>query len=42
MEFYRLGFDPVCEISAEHGLGVADLLDEVVSGCPEASAVRAG
>lgn len=28
-EFYRLGFDPVVEISAEHGRGIGDLLDEV-------------
>ena len=30
MDFYQLGFDPVLEISAEHGEGVGDLLDEVV------------
>jgi len=30
LEFHRLGFDPVLEISAEHGRGVGDLLDEVV------------
>src|SRR5690348_4019870 len=30
LEFYQLGFDPVVEISAEHGTGVGDLLDEVV------------
>lgn len=29
-EFYQLGFEPVLEISAEHGNGVGDLLDEVV------------
>jgi GTPase len=31
LEFYRLGFDPVFEISAEHGQGVADLMDEIVA-----------
>ena len=30
LEFYELGFDPVFEISAEHGTNVAELLDEVV------------
>jgi len=30
LEFYQLGFDPVIEISAEHGHGVGDLLDEIV------------
>ncbi len=30
VEFYQLGFDPVTEISAEHGEGTGDLLDEVV------------
>ena len=29
LEFYRLGFDPVVEIAAEHGLGTGDLLDEI-------------
>src|SRR5678816_1819892 len=29
-EFYQLGFEPVLEISAEHGNGVGDLLDESV------------
>src|SRR5437763_940265 len=30
LEFFQLGFDPVFEISAEHGTGVFELLDEIV------------
>jgi GTP-binding protein len=36
MEFYQMGFDPVIEVSAEHGQGVGDLLDEVVERLPGA------
>jgi GTPase len=32
MEFFQLGFDPVIEVSAEHGTGVYELLDEIVKG----------
>jgi GTP-binding protein len=30
VEFYQLGFEPLTEVSAEHGTGVGDLLDEIV------------
>jgi len=30
VDFFQLGFDPVLDVSAEHGQGVAELLDEVV------------
>jgi GTP-binding protein len=36
LEFYRLGFDPVIEVSAEHGVGVADLMDAIVDALPSA------
>jgi GTP-binding protein len=29
-DFYQLGFEPVIEVSAEHGTGVGDLLDEII------------
>ena len=32
LEHYRLGFATVVEISAEHGQGVGELLDEIVKG----------
>ncbi len=37
LDFYELGFEPVLEISAEHGLGVGDLLDEVIERLPAKS-----
>src|SRR5262245_55639299 len=39
LESHRLGFDPVFEVSAEHGEGTGDLLDEIV-GRLGRSAVR--
>ena len=30
-EFHRLGFAPVIDVSAEHGDGVAELLDEIIT-----------
>ena len=35
-EFYALGIDPLFSISAEHGLGIPDLMDEVVQRFPDA------
>jgi GTP-binding protein len=34
LEMYQLGFDPVFEIAAEHGDGVADLMDAIVRALP--------
>lgn len=39
-EFYALGLGEPIEVSAEHGLGIGDLLDEVVRGFPEAAPER--
>jgi GTP-binding protein len=36
LEFHQLAFEPVIEIAAEHGDGVADLLDEIVARLPDA------
>jgi GTP-binding protein len=48
LQFYELGIDPLFEVSAEHGVGVDDLLDEIVRQTgrvarqeePEATAAR--
>jgi GTPase len=37
-EFYALGIDPLFSISAEHGLGIPDLMDEIVQQLPDAEA----
>jgi GTP-binding protein len=34
LELYRLGFDPIFEVSAEHGQGTGELLDEIVRRLP--------
>jgi GTP-binding protein len=39
--FRRLGFRNVCPISAEHGVGIGDLLDEVWAVLPEERAEKA-
>ena len=41
LDLYRLGFDPVIEVSAEHGRGVGDLLDEIKRRLPAAAAAAA-
>jgi GTP-binding protein len=39
MDFFQLGFDPVVEVSAEHGEGTGDLLDAVVDALRQAGLV---
>jgi GTP-binding protein len=34
-DFYRLGTDTLFPVSAEHGYGVADFLDQLTAGFPE-------
>lgn len=41
-EFHRFGFEPVVEISCEHGQGIGDLLDEVVEALPASAASADG
>src|SRR6266536_3576098 len=40
MEFARLGFDTVMPLSAEHGLGVGDLLDEALARVPKVEPIE--
>ena len=42
IEMYQLGFDPLFEISAEHGDGVGDLLEAIVHALPRVSASAEG
>lgn len=46
LEFHRLGFEPIVEVSAEHGRGIGELLDEIVAviagGRPRDAAASAG
>ena len=39
VEFYRMGFEPALEVSAEHGTGIYELLDEIVSHLPAGGSV---
>ena len=34
LDFYEMGFEPVIEISAEHGQGTGDLLDDIIKRLP--------
>ena len=34
-EFFRMGFNEICPVSAEHGLGVAELCDVIVEALPQ-------
>jgi len=40
VQFFELGVNPIVEISAEHGSGVDDLLDEVVRRLPRSRGAR--
>ncbi len=40
LELFQLGFDPILEVSAEHGEGVGELLDEIVRRLPRTVRLR--
>ncbi len=37
LDFFRLGFDPILEVSAEHGQGVGELLEAITERMPRSS-----
>jgi GTP-binding protein len=41
-EFLKLGFEPVMAISAEHGLGIGELLDRLVAFLPQEESASEG
>ncbi|MDX9921350.1 MAG: ribosome biogenesis GTPase Der [Syntrophales bacterium] len=38
-DFYRLGVEPIYSISAQHGLGVGDLMDDVAAALPRSERI---
>jgi GTP-binding protein len=42
MQFYELGFEPLIEVSAEHGTGVGDLMDAIVERLPGSGGAARG
>jgi GTP-binding protein len=41
LELFQLGFDPVVEVAAEHGMGTGELLDEIIVLLPGAKEAEA-
>jgi len=39
-EYYKLGFDNIAAISAEHGTGMIDLYDEIIAKLPEEESIE--
>lgn len=39
-EYYKLGFDSMVAISAEHGTGLIDLYDEIIAKLPEEESIK--